>query len=68
MLALVDGHVLADERAAIGERLKFVDFDLELPKGLEADDFYVPVDNPMSKEKVELGRALFFDVRLSTDN
>ncbi len=68
LLALVDGHVLADERATTGERLKFVDFDLELPRGLDADDFYVPVENPMSKDKVELGRALFFDVRLSVDN
>ncbi len=67
-LAFVDGHVVADERASTGEMLKFVGFDFELPKGLDADDFYVPVDNPMSKDKVELGRALFFDVRLSIDN
>ncbi len=68
LLAIVDAHVLAVERAPTEERLKFVDFNLELPKGLDADDFYVPVENPMSKDKVELGHALFFDVRLSADN
>jgi cytochrome c peroxidase len=28
----------------------------------------VPADNPMSKEKIELGRKLFFDTRLSKSN
>lgn len=28
----------------------------------------VPADNPMSKPKIELGKALYFDVRLSKDN
>lgn len=40
----------------------------EIPLGLEADQFYVPKDNPLTKEKIELGRALFFDKRLSKDN
>lgn len=39
------------------------------PLGLEsADAFYkVPADNPMSEAKVELGKQLFFDERLSKD-
>jgi cytochrome c peroxidase len=36
-----------------------------IPLGLEADSFHVPEDNPLTKEKVELGRLLFFDKRLS---
>ncbi|MGE0131952.1 MAG: cytochrome-c peroxidase [Blastocatellales bacterium] len=40
-----------------------------IPSGLPADtwDYYVPKDNPMTPAKVELGRKLFFDARLSAD-
>lgn len=37
-------------------------------QGLEDPNNYVPADNPLTKEKVELGRILFFDKRLSMDN
>jgi len=40
----------------------------ELPLGLEETLFVVPKDNPMTKEKIELGRLLFFDKRLSRNN
>lgn len=36
--------------------------------GLEDPNTYVPADNPLTKEKVELGRAIFFDKRMSKDN
>lgn len=36
-----------------------------LPAGFPAPD--VPADNPMTASKVELGRMLFFDTRLSAD-
>lgn len=36
--------------------------------GLEDPNTYVPADNPLTKEKIELGRALFFDKRMSKDN
>lgn len=39
-----------------------------VPFGLEDLDSYVPKDNPLTQEKVELGRLLFFDTRLSADN
>jgi len=39
------------------------DFDWNLPKGFPAP--LVPLDNPMSDEKVELGRHLFYDKSLS---
>lgn len=37
-----------------------------LPLGLEPD-FEIPLDNPLTAEKVELGKRLFFDSRLSLD-
>jgi cytochrome c peroxidase len=39
------------------------DFDWRLPQGVPPPE--VPADNPMSRAKVELGRWLFYDVRLS---
>ncbi len=36
--------------------------------GLEDPNTYVPADNPLTKEKIELGRILFFDKRLSKNN
>ena len=43
---------------------------LQLPQiqGLEDPNTFVPADNPLTKEKVELGRILVFDKRLSKDN
>jgi len=40
-----------------------------IPLGLPADtwDYYVPRKNPMTPQKIELGRKLFFDSRLSAD-
>jgi cytochrome c peroxidase len=39
------------------------DFDLNLPKGFPHP--VVPTDNPMSAAKVELGRYVFYDKRMS---
>ncbi len=36
--------------------------------GLEDPNTYVPADNPLTAKKVELGRLLFFDKRLSKNN
>jgi cytochrome c peroxidase len=38
-------------------------YDFELPAGFPVP--FVPPDNPMTAEKVSLGRTLFFDTRLS---
>lgn len=40
-----------------------------LPLGLPSDtwDYYVPRHNPLTPAKIELGRQLFFDQRLSAD-
>jgi cytochrome c peroxidase len=42
---------------------------ISIPLGLPADtwDYYVPRNNPMTPAKIELGRKLFFDARLSAD-
>ncbi|MGH9801465.1 MAG: cytochrome-c peroxidase, partial [Blastocatellia bacterium] len=43
--------------------------NLAIPLGLPGDtwSYYVPRNNPMTEAKVELGRKLFFDARLSAD-
>jgi len=38
---------------------------MEIPKGLPA--LNIPADNPMTPEKIELGKLLYFDKRLSKD-
>jgi cytochrome c peroxidase len=44
-------------------------FKDSIPLGLPADtwDYYIPRHNPLTPAKVELGRRLFFDARLSAD-
>ena len=44
------------------------DYKLKIPFGLEETAVVIPADNPLTTEKVELGRMLFFDKRLSQDN
>lgn len=40
----------------------------EAPLGLDGGSVVIPKDNPLTKEKVELGKLLFFDKRLSKNN
>ncbi len=44
-------------------------FKLDVPLGIPADlwSYYIPKDNPLTTAKVNLGRQLFFDKRLSAD-
>ena len=44
-------------------------YDAKLPLGIprEVWAYFIPRDNPMTPAKVELGRKLFFDPRLSAD-
>ena len=44
------------------------EYKLKIPFGLEETSVVIPADNPMTNEKIELGRLLFFDKRLSQDN
>jgi cytochrome c peroxidase len=61
MLASWIGAPTAD--AVVSNEYKF-----KLPLGLEETAMVIPSDNPMTTQKVELGRLLFFDKRLSNDN
>ena len=42
-------------------------FVMTIPIGLDAGGQYIPQNNPMTVRKIELGRRLFFDARLSLD-
>ncbi len=42
-------------------------FTMTLPLGLDPDSLQVPEDNPLTAAKVELGKLLYFDGRLSSD-
>jgi cytochrome c peroxidase len=50
-----------------GEPFTSGDVSTILPLGLQASSAFVRDDNPMSVKKVELGRMLYFDGRLSAD-
>lgn len=39
-----------------------------IPLGLEQLAIHIPADNPLTPEKVSLGKQLYFDTRLSADN
>jgi len=43
-------------------------YEPEIPLGLDEEAFLVPEDNPLTKNKIELGHLLFFDKRMSKDN
>ena len=60
---LVAGLVFVSEGTNLFAKEKQV---VELPLGLEP--FKVPADNPLTKAKIELGKQLYFDKRLSSDN
>ena len=41
---------------------------LMVPLGLDSENLNIPAANPLTPEKIELGRLLYFDARLSADN
>ena len=51
------------DRQRVVEKSKLGPYEWNLPPGFPFPN--VPADNPMTKEKVELGRYLFYDKRLS---
>jgi cytochrome c peroxidase len=65
---LLASNVSAQGTLPSSQTVRLEDFELELPMGLNRDDFYLPPDNPITRDKVALGRSLFFDPRLSIDN
>ncbi|MDE2060367.1 MAG: c-type cytochrome [candidate division NC10 bacterium] len=42
-------------------------YKLKMPLGLQEDAAYIPPDNPLTADKINLGKALYFDKRLSAD-
>src|SRR5262249_7143192 len=44
-------------------------YEIKMPRGIPRDlwEYFVPRDNPMTSAKVELGRRLFFENKLSAD-
>ena len=55
------------ERIGKQEVVESNGYTLPLPLGLQAGAAYIPEDNPLSAEKIELGKLLYFDPRLSAD-
>src|SRR5437867_2659829 len=44
------------------------DFTLKLPRGLQEQAAYVPDDNPLTRDKIALGKQLFWDKRLALES
>lgn len=65
LLALLLGLLFASRDAVSGSDGPAFNVPLGIPS--EAWAYFVPKDNPLTKAKVELGRELFFDARLSAD-
>ncbi|MFN7733410.1 MAG: cytochrome-c peroxidase [Pirellula sp.] len=60
----------ADIQKFLDNPANHVALAVELPEGLSAgkEAIYIPDDNPLTRAKIELGRQLYFDTRLSSDN
>ncbi len=55
-----------DLQKRVGKEANLIEFALDPPLGLPP--MPVPADNPITKEKIALGRKLFFDRRLSIND
>ncbi len=67
--AAVIGFVFGSVVLLVGEGARAEgEVALKLPLGLQEESLYIPSDNPLTAEKIDLGRLLYFDKRLSTDN
>jgi cytochrome c peroxidase len=64
--------LLTDEQLTrwLRDSANHVPLEVTLPQGLAAANanIFIPADNPMTRAKIELGRQLYFDERLSSDN
>ena len=71
VFGLLTGIPFGDAQAGkLAEAAKTIqgEYKLKIPFGLEESAVVIPADNPLTNEKVELGRLLFFDKRLSKNN
>ena len=62
-VALLSSWAAPDANAVVSNEYRF-----KLPLGLDESAMVIPSDNPVTTQKVELGKLLFFDKRLSQDN
>ena len=65
MTAIVAATLVAAVAAEAAEVVQSGAWKMTLPLGLQATSANIPEDNPMSDEKVALGKLLYFDKRLS---
>ena len=66
-----DGPLTTDQiRAWLNDPQNHEPLDVELPLGLSLGQLQIVglAENPLTRAKIELGRQLYFDVRLSRDN
>ena len=61
---------VSEIKAFLNNPANHVELSVKLPEGLAAgaDAIFVPSDNPLTRAKIELGRQLYFDKRLSSDS
>lgn len=72
LLCILMGLVVMTVARTVGrvggqEGLQPVEVTLTVPLGLDAKGLLMPLDNPLTPDKVGLGKQLFFDQRLSAD-
>ncbi len=66
-----EGNLTLDElRRWLADAANHQPLEFELPKGLDAGkaNVFIPEANPITRAKIELGRQLYFDPRLSSDS
>ncbi|KAA5545172.1 c-type cytochrome [Roseiconus nitratireducens] len=66
-----EGKVSLEEvQQWLADPANHTELTVQLPKGLDAasGNIYIPEDNPLTRAKIELGRQLYFDPRLSSDS
>ena len=59
--------VMVAALAAAGTAHAAEPYEIQFPKGVDGSVLHIPDDNPMTAAKVELGKQLYFDKRLSVD-
>jgi cytochrome c peroxidase len=67
LIAFVSFNFIPEREAISGAKSSAV---VKIPFGIPEDlwEILIPPDNPVTPEKIELGRKLYFDKRLSVDN
>lgn len=68
VMTFIGFGVVFPMQAVFGEKGRVAPYRLPVLLGLQDPNTYLPADNPLTGEQIELGRVLFFDKRLSKDN